>query len=150
MTMKENTLNPPFLYKMFILFILITVLIPWTWHINFPYNLGGSVLSLAGIIMAAGTKRMFRKTQTPMNPRATPDKLHTSGIFRYTRNPMYLGIVLGLSGIAVMTGIILNLIFPIFYMIIMNKFFIPIEEKNLEKTFGDQYREYREIVGRWI
>ena len=130
--------------------MLITSLVSWSWRIHFPYNLGGFALFSAGILIAAGTKKMFRKTQTPMNPGANPVKLHRSGIFRYTRNPMYLGIVMGLAGIAVITGIVLNLIFPVFYFLIMNKYYIPTEEKNLARAFGEKYLNYRKKVRRWI
>jgi protein-S-isoprenylcysteine O-methyltransferase Ste14 len=150
LNMKENNLNPPFLYKMFILFMIISMLFPLTGKIEFPYNLFGIVLLIAGIYIAASTKKLFKKTQTPMNPEANPVKLHTSGIFRYTRNPMYLGIVVGLTGIALITGNPVNLGFPITYLFLMNKFFIPIEERNLERAYGDQYLAYKDHVRRWI
>jgi|AP12_2_1047962.scaffolds.fasta_scaffold08756_2 protein-S-isoprenylcysteine O-methyltransferase Ste14 len=63
---------------------------------------------------------------------------------------MYLGIVIGLSGIAIMTGIIYNLIFPVLYLVIMDRVFIKIEEHNLEKAFEEEYILYKNKVRRWI
>jgi len=63
---------------------------------------------------------------------------------------MYLGIVIGLIGIPIITGILVNLFFPIIYFIIMNIFFIRKEEGNLENEFGNKYNKYKKETRRWI
>lgn len=146
----KNNINPPFLFKLFILLMIASIFLPLEKSIPVPYNLFGVILLLFGIYIAVKTKRRFKRTGTPMPPSAKPLKLHTCGLFNYTRNPMYLGIVIGLLGIAIMTGIIYNLIFPILYLVIMDGFFIKLEEKNLEKSFGKEYVLYKKKVRRWI
>jgi len=93
---------------------------------------------------------MFIKTKTPMNPFAKPVKLHIDGIFSYTRNPMYLGIVIGLFGISIITGLLLNIIFPIMYFGIMDIEFIPKEENNLKETFSKEFISYKKRTKRWL
>ncbi|MEJ2194881.1 MAG: isoprenylcysteine carboxylmethyltransferase family protein [Ignavibacteriaceae bacterium] len=146
----KNNINPPFLFKLFILLMVISIFLPLEKSIPLPYNLLGVILLFTGAYIAVKAKRRFQRTWTPMPPSAKPIKLHTCGLFSYTRNPMYLGIVIGLSGIAIMTGIIYNLIFPVLYLVIMDRVFIKIEEHNLEKEFEEEYILYKNKVRRWI
>lgn len=102
-------------------------------------------LPLLGIIS-------FRKAQTTPDPR-TPDAtstLVTSGIYRYTRNPMYVGFLLALfvwglwlSNMAALFGL------PV-YMFYMNQFQIKPEERSLQKNFGTQYADYKKTANRWF
>src|SRR3954463_5258001 len=127
------TFSPPFLYKLFIELMLLTLLLPIRAQIIFPFNLFGLALFIAGSFVAIATKKMFKRTQTPITHHAAPTKLHIDGIFRITRNPMYLGITIGLAGIAILTGIVYNLLFSIIYIAIMDIYFVRAEEKELEK-----------------
>jgi protein-S-isoprenylcysteine O-methyltransferase Ste14 len=71
-------------------------------------------------------------------------------MYRVSRNPMYLGMVVVLLGIAVLFGNISPFIsIPIFVWLIQ-KNFIRLEEAALEKTFGDEYREFKNVVRRWL
>lgn len=76
--------------------------------------------------------------------------LHTSGYFRYTRNPMYLGISVALVGAALTTNCSYNLVFPFLNAFIMNAYYIPVEEEELEEVFGSKYLEYKHSVPRWL
>ena len=148
-TMKIK-FTPPGLYKLFIVLMIISVFLPIPKQVFFPYNLAGIIPFLIGTYIAVDTKRMFKKTQTPMAPFAEPKILHTNGIFRFTRNPMYLSISIGLAGIAVLTGFIYNLSFPIIYIIIMDIYFVKPEERKLENQFGETFRKYKNTTRRWI
>jgi len=142
--------SPPLLYKLCIGIMLLSLILPIQRSITFPHNLGGIILLVIGVHIALVAKRLFKKTNTPMSPEAEPIRLHTQGVFKYSRNPMYLGIVIGLIGIAIGTGYLVNLIFPFIYLMIMNYVFIKHEEENLEKEFGNKYKEYRKKTRRWI
>ncbi len=131
-------ITPPIIYKLFILLMIATLIIPLRKEISFPNNLIGLILLFPGIYTAIDTKRIFKKSNTPLAPSAKPTQLHTSGIYRFTRNPMYLGIIAGLMGIAILTGIILNIIFPILYLMLMQTIYIKDEEYKLEKEFGNE------------
>ncbi len=74
----------------------------------------------------------------------------TSGLFKISRNPIYLGMLLILLGEAILLGSIITFIFPLLFIISTNVAVIPIEEKMLEKRFGKKYLDYKNKVGRWI
>ena len=143
-------ISPPNLYKLFILLMLFSLFLPIPNQITFPYNLLGILLLVFGSYMAIKTKKLFKRTDTPIHSTANPMKLHTEGFFRLTRNPMYLGISIGLAGIAIITGLIYNLILAVLYLLIMDLFFIRHEENKLEKIFGDQFGKYKKQTRRWI
>jgi len=149
-TDKYFGISPPQLYRIFIGIMLLLMVIFKERSLHFPYNLIGVILFIVGVLVALAAKRLFKKSDTPLNPEAKPKKLHTTGIFYFTRNPMYLGIVIGLIGIAITSGFLFNLFFPLIYFIIMNIYFIRKEETNLENEFGNKYNEYKKETRRWI
>ena len=79
-----------------------------------------------------------------------PKKLVTSGFFKFSRNPTYLGMTLALFGEAIFLGSLVTFILPILFFVLINKTNIPVEEKNLEKKFGKKYLNYKKKVRRWI
>jgi len=74
----------------------------------------------------------------------------TSGPYKFTRNPMYLGMSLLFFGLAIFLGSLVAFSFPLLFIILMDATFIPQEEKNLERRFGKKYIEYKNKVRRWI
>lgn len=106
---------------------------------------GGALIGLAGIVA-------FRQARTTVDPR-TPDQARTLvivGIYKHTRNPMYLGLVLILFGSAVSFGTLpAFLVIPVFIGS-MTYLQIKPEEVALEKLFGDHYRAYQQQVRRWL
>ena len=144
-------LLPPRLYQAFIvLMILSHSIFPIYELIPKPYRFGGIIIFIVGAWFAIRAKRLFKQTQTPMNPSAKPTQLHKLGFFRISRNPMYLGITAGLFGIAIFLGTIMTFVFPILFLLIMNYEFVPVEEQKLESVFGEEFRQYRNEVRRWI
>ena len=105
---------------------------------------------LVGAYMAISQKKFFQKTNTPMPPSSKPNMLHTKGAFRYTRNPMYLDITIGLLGFAILMSSFINFCFPILFLVLMDIIYIRREEKILEVEFGEEYLEYKNKVRRWI
>jgi protein-S-isoprenylcysteine O-methyltransferase Ste14 len=79
-----------------------------------------------------------------------PTSLVTSGPFRFSRNPIYLGMASVLLGVAVLMGTLVTLAFPVIFVTLIEFFIIPGEERKLEKLFGEPYREYKKSVRRWI
>ncbi len=109
-------------------------------------------LTLVGIVLAIMGVLAFKKAQTTMNPH-TPEKsasLVTSGIYHYTRNPMYLGMLLVLLGWAFyLSNFAALFVLPIF-IIYMSRFQIQPEERFMMQNFGDEYRAYVVKVRRWL
>ena len=79
-----------------------------------------------------------------------PNRLVTDGPFHISRNPIYLsGVILSL-GVAILLGSLITFVFPIALLVILDRYYVPFEEKRLEETFGTQYLEYKQRVRRWI
>jgi len=93
---------------------------------------------------------LFRKTGTPVRPTERAATLVRSGPFRFSRNPMYLGIVLMLLGVAAWVGSFPMLIAPLGFFALVSVVFIPHEESRLREVFGDDYVSYSQRVRRWI
>lgn len=107
---------------------------------------------LAGVLFAVAGVVAFRRAQTTVDPR-TPEAssaLVRSGVYRYSRNPMYVGFALWLLAWAVLLDsgwALLGIVGFVFYM---NRFQIAPEERALREQFGDTFREYEQQVSRWL
>jgi protein-S-isoprenylcysteine O-methyltransferase Ste14 len=144
-------LSPPRIYQGFILLmVVIYLLMPATRVILFPVNLLGIPVFVVGAWLAVAARKQFVAHQTPVPFSDNTNFLHTDGLYRFTRNPMYLGITIGLLGVALIFSSYLNFIFPLLFMIWMDRFYIAREEQVLLSQFGEQYTEFRKRVRRWI
>lgn len=115
-----------------------------------PWSAAGLGLIVAGVIIAAVAAFSFHRAGTPVIPFEPSTALVTGGMFRYTRNPMYLGMVFVLIGAALLFGSLsVWLPVPVFILIIRNNFILG-EERFLEEIFGKQYTDYKNKVGRWL
>jgi protein-S-isoprenylcysteine O-methyltransferase Ste14 len=94
----------------------------------------------------------FRRAHTTVNP-MKPGKtssLVTTGIFRYTRNPMYVGLLLVLFGWALFLPSDWALVGPLAFVLYIGRFQIAPEERVLSGLFGEQFSEYMARVRRWV
>lgn len=107
--------------------------------------LAGVGLSLAGVIAF----RRARTTVNPMKPQTT-SSLVCSGIYRVTRNPMYVGLVFVLVAWAVLLSSAWALLGPMAFALYMNRFQIAPEERVLSSMFGASYSDYKSSVRRWL
>ena len=122
-------------------------------HFTFPYVewWSASIVLLGFFISIAGVLQ-FRKSGTTVDPRV-PDQssnLVVSGVYRYSRNPMYLGFLLALCGWCVFLGSMVSVLFLPVFILYMNCFQIVPEERFMQEKFGASYRQYRSQVRRWI
>jgi len=118
--------------------------------IQFPWNLLGLVPLALGGILNLIADRDFKKAGTTVKPFEESSTLITSGIFRLSRNPMYLGMVSVLVGEAILLGSLSPCIMVIVFALLMHFVFIIPEEKALEARFGQEYLEYKQNVRRWL
>ncbi|MDQ6997653.1 MAG: isoprenylcysteine carboxylmethyltransferase family protein [Mariprofundus sp.] len=94
----------------------------------------------------------FRFAKTTIDPRY-PHKtsaIVSHGIYQFTRNPMYLGLVLILTSLSIYLGAALGIFVLLGFIVYMNKFQIEAEEEHLEQQFGEHYLTYKNHVRRWI
>ena len=112
----------------------------------------GILLMTVGFLFDGWSFLGFVKSKTTINPLKpeSANNLVTDRLYRFTRNPMYLGMVLILAGWAFYLGSLLSLVFLPVFIKIMTKFQILPEERALEEIFGEQFLRYKSQVGRWL
>ena len=111
-----------------------------------------AVVAVVGALLAILGVYEFRRARTTVNP-LTPDnarRVVKGGVFRYSRNPMYLGMALLLLALALYQSHVLSFAWVAGYVTYLNRFQILPEERALEARFGDEYRAYARAVRRWI
>lgn len=112
----------------------------------------GIVCGVAGMAVILAGIVSIRRARTTINP-TKPDSastLVTSGIYRHTRNPMYLGVVFALVGWAAFLANALALVGAFAFAAYMNRFQIAPEERALAAIFGAEYAAYTSRVRRWL
>lgn len=122
-------------------------------HIGVPFSSVILFVSIAisGVVGISGIVA-FRQAKTTVNP-VKPEEASSvvdSGIYRYTRNPMYLGLLVLLIGLSIYYQNLLSVALNIVFVMYMNRFQIEPEEAVLEKKFGEEYLDYKQSVRRWI
>lgn len=149
--MKTSPFQPPgFLFLALAAMGILHVLWPGRKFIPFPWTFLGLLPLGVGIGFNLVADQVFRKVGTTVKPSEQPTVLVTDGLFRFSRNPMYLGFVLLLAGVVVLLGSLTPCLVVLTFGIVMDRGFIAIEECMLEKTFGQPWREYRKSVRRWV
>jgi len=105
----------------------------------------GTVIGLAGVY----SFRKARTTVNPWRPHAS-SQLVVSGIYHHTRNPMYLGLLLGLLGWGLYLANVFALLLAVVFVPYMNRFQILPEERALQQTYGEGFVDYCRQVRRWL
>jgi protein-S-isoprenylcysteine O-methyltransferase Ste14 len=149
----ENRVPPPIVGAL--IAIGMWMLARWLPLLQFsvpsPVLVGLVVAGVGGIISAAGA-REFRRAKTTVNP-LHPERASsvvTTGIFRLTRNPMYVGIAFVLLGCFLAFGGLSAAVGPPVFVWYITRFQIKPEERILEAKFGSEYAEYLARVRRWL
>lgn len=137
----------------FAVILIISLLFHFYYPISkiilFPYTISGWIFILTGVIMVSILNSILIKNKTSIKPFESPNTLIVSGPYKYTRNPVYLGMILMVVGVELLLGSLIVFIFPVIFMFVLNKI-IDGEEKILEKIFGEEYLKYKNKVGRWV
>ena len=110
----------------------------------------GLPLVLAGIAMAMAGSRLFARAGTNIVPLTRSTTLVTHGVFAWSRNPMYLGMFLALSGTALLVQAWAAWLVVIAFVALIRQRFVLREEALLRQTFGEAYADYCRTVRRWI
>ncbi len=126
------------------LFMPVLVLAPY------PWNAIGLIPLAMGIILNLVAGRVLMKPGNTIRALEPPQRLVTGSIYRFSRNPMYLGMVLMLTGAAILLGTLTPFIIIPIFMIAMDRVFVCREEDLLEARFGDEWKDYRRNVRRWL
>ena len=113
---------------------------------------GSIVIALIGAAFDLAGLARFLRAKTTVNPLkpAKTTALVTSGVYRITRNPMYVGMLLLLMAWALFLAAPLAIAGPLLFFAWIDRFQIAPEERVLERLFGDDYAAYRQQVRRWL
>lgn len=143
--------RPP---RIAMLFLLIATALHWLTPLSalqLPSSKrAASALAVLGFGVMMFAWWQFRQRRVAICPTAATNELITDGVYRYTRNPMYLGIVLMLLAVMLWTGSLPYLIAAGAYFLVIDFAFCPYEEQKLSRDLGDMYRDYAAKVRRWF
>ena len=140
----------------FVLGYLVGVAIEMAWPprvlaVQAPrLNLAGAVVFAVGAGIAAWGWLTFHKAGTTTIPGKVSTRLVTWGPYRFTRNPMYVGLTIAYLGEAGILQQLWPVVFLPLVLAYVDRVVIPVEEANLQRVFGDAYDEYRRRVRRWV
>ncbi len=115
-----------------------------------PARLVGGVLAAAGVGLVAWTALTFRRASETLSPATAPARLVTGGPLAHTRNPMYLGVVTTVAGVALLAGSPAAGGYALALAATYHLLVVRVEEPKLRAAFGAAYEEYRERVPRWL
>ncbi len=149
--MKQKKILPPTFFNAAIaIIILVYFVFPVSKIIHFPWNLPGIFLVIFGVVLNLHADSSFKKNSTTVKPFEKSSRLITTGTFRLSRNPMYLGMVSILLGICIILGSITPFFVVLIFIIVIDYLFIRVEESMLEEQFGNTWLKYKKSVRRWI
>ena len=145
-------LPPPVWALVYVLFVVaISWWLEWPRMPGFPLPQLGFILATVPWILPVWAIIVFRREDTEVNPTSPSNrKLITDGPYRFTRNPMYLGLVIVTLGIAVWVGAWPMFLAPIAIFATTNWGHIPYEEAKMRRQFGATYDGYVGRVRRWV
>jgi protein-S-isoprenylcysteine O-methyltransferase Ste14 len=134
--------------------IVSMVLLTWLWPVHailsFPVNLIGLAPLVLGLGMAIWGSRKFEKVGTTIKTFDEPEQLVTDGLFRFTRNPMYLGFALTLVGVWFLLGALSPVLGVTVFVVAADRWYIRFEEQMLAQRFGREFDVYLARTRRWI
>lgn len=153
--MLDTRIPPPLIDGLALLAVLALWKFAPQWQVSVAPSLAlivGVIFILAGLFLALAAVGLFRKKETTVLPFA-PQKssaLVTDGVYRVTRNPMYLGMACVVMGVICLTRHPVGLLPLLAACAYLTRFQILPEEKALEQIFGQTYLDYKSRVRRWI
>lgn len=123
----------------------LAIALPWR------HSLAVTISGVGILLMLAGGYA-FQKAKTTVNPTkpAAASSVVTSGVYRFSRNPIYVGFLLALIGWATFLSHALPFLLLPVYVAYMNRFQISPEERALSAKFGDEYEAYKQSVRKWL
>lgn len=141
---------PTYFVVLLIMSISLHFFLPVLQFSYFPFNYFGFVFIILGIVLNLWADSVFKKKNTTVKPNELPNVFIADGPFRFSRNPMYLGMFAILLGSGIFLGSLISFITPLVFVILIEVIFIPTEEQGMEKEFGSNYLKYKKKVRRWL
>ena len=152
MARQERRLDipPAYLLAALLLMALLHQVLPLARILFAPYRYAGIVIMALGLALVLWAALLFHRARTGIVPFSPATSLVLGGPYRFTRNPMYLGMAGILLGAAILMGSLSPFaVIPAFMALIAERFIAP-EEALLERAFGRGYLDYKAKVRRWL
>jgi protein-S-isoprenylcysteine O-methyltransferase Ste14 len=142
---------PPVLFVICIAIMVgLWLVFPMRVFLSWPITLIGIVPFGIGLGIAKYGAALFKKRGTNIETFNDPNILVTDGLYRISRNPIYLGFLLALLGAAILLGNLSSLFVVIAFFVITDRWYIRFEEVAMARIFGEQYAQYKMKTRRWL
>jgi protein-S-isoprenylcysteine O-methyltransferase Ste14 len=149
--MKSAKILPPtYLLIAMMAMLVLHFLFPVAWIVPPVWNLLGLVFLVAGVTMNLIADKAFHQAGTTVKPFEESSTLVTDGVFQISRNPMYLGFVLILTGTSMLLRSLSPYLIIFAYAFLVDRTFIKVEEGMLAKKFGKTWEAYKSRTRRWL
>ena len=144
-------LLPPFLLALFVLaMVALHLWLPGPVLIDPLCRWLGAPLIVVGAALSVTGARHFFRIRTNINTFNEPTLLVTDGLFRWSRNPMYLGFITFLLGLGIALSTLGPLLLPPVFAVIVDRWYVQFEERAMRTKFGDAYEAYTRRTRRWL
>jgi protein-S-isoprenylcysteine O-methyltransferase Ste14 len=147
---KPRLPDPSIFNLLIVVSVIMHFVVPIRLLVPLPLRYTGLVLILSGILINYRAAAVLRKMGTSTSFGDPPTHLANEDVFRISRNPIYLGAIAVLLGLAVLLGSLVTFFFPLLLFALLDQLYIPSEEHEMEEQFGADYRAYTRTVRRWL
>ena len=149
-TTGKRMLPPVYLLLAMVMMALLHLVLPLRQVVTLPWRLVGVLPLVLGLALNVMADTQLKQYRTTVKPFERPATFVTTSVYRMTRNPMYLGFVLILLGVALLLGSLSAFFIILPFAVVMEVVFIRREEHMMDATFGREWLAYRARVRRWI
>jgi protein-S-isoprenylcysteine O-methyltransferase Ste14 len=148
--MRKRLLPPVFLFASIVLMLGLHFFAPIVRVLAYPWTLIGIVLIAAGLALGLAGAMTIRRHGTTIKPFEVSSSLIRTGVFAFSRNPIYVGMIALLTGLALLLGTLSPFAVCIAFAILLHYRFVLMEERMLGERFGAEWRDYSATVRRWL
>jgi protein-S-isoprenylcysteine O-methyltransferase Ste14 len=143
-------LLPPLLFAICVALMFASEYLPGSQALPESTRIVGAFAMVAGLVFLIVARLQFTKAQTNIYTFEEPGQLVTTGVFRVSRNPMYLGFALLLLGVCLLLRSMPAMGVFTAFVVITDRWYIAFEERLMREKFGEVYEEYARRIRRWL
>jgi protein-S-isoprenylcysteine O-methyltransferase Ste14 len=148
--MRKRLLPPVFLLASIILMLGLHFLLPIARLLSFPWTLIGIVVIAVGIALTLIGARAIKRHGTTIKPFEVSSSLVRTGPYAFSRNPIYIGMIISLTGLGLLLGTLSPFAICIAFPLLLHYRFVGAEERMLAERFGAEWQDYNARVRRWL
>jgi protein-S-isoprenylcysteine O-methyltransferase Ste14 len=149
--MPGKRILPPVIFAgAIVVMVLLHLLVPGPQWPTGPSRAVGALLLFAGIALNVYCAKLFEDHRTAIKPYEESSRLVVEGPYRFSRNPMYLGMLSILGGVGLLLGSTVPFVVMLVFALVITQRFILVEEEMLSRRFGAAYASYCRRVRRWL